>query len=132
MKKTLLILFALVGGIVSSSASITEEDVQFTAIKWSGTNIVASKVQLNFTAANNYYKLTQTTFDRTTYPKYRIDYELLSGSVNVKIQSETQNSSGYSGQYEALSSSNTSYTGTFSTESGLDDDVNINTLNFRK
>ena len=130
MKKKFLLLFAAVlGGVISSNAATISEDVSFSAIAWSGTNIVPSdnKVQLNFSAENNYYKLTQTTFSREDYPKFRLEYKIISGAVNVKIQSVTL-SAGYSGQYIGLDASKTSFTGTFSTEEGLDDDVNINTL----
>lgn len=127
--KRLLLFVALIGAVVSANAAIIKEDVCFSAVDYSETKIVpnSSKVQLNFSAENNFYILTQTTFSREVYPKFRLEYKILSGKVNVKIQSETL-SAGYSGQYIGLDASKTSFTGTFSTEEGLDDDVKINTF----
>lgn len=132
MKKTLLFIMALLlCGVLSSNAAVVEKNnpVAFTL---SGPTLTSGEyaVRLSFDEQYNHYKLTQTVFDREIYTKFRIEYEDMTGPIQVKVQSQTQATSepGWHGQYIDLDANETSYTGTFTVGSEtyqLDNDKNI-------
>ena len=124
MKKLLLFMLALVGGVVSSSASSVGEQVPFTYTSWGASVVSAGDILLNFTSASGEYKLTNTNFSISDYPKYRIEYELISGDVQIKVLNKTTVGAGeYTGQYNQLSNSVTAYEAAFNTETFADDKI---------
>lgn len=126
MKKTVLFIMALLlSGVLSSNAAVVEKNnpVTFTL---SGPTLTTGEyaIHLSFDEQYNYYNMSPTSFSREDYTKFRIEYENMSGPIQVKIQSQTQSTSvpNWHGQYIDLNASETSYTGTFTVGDGLLDD----------
>ena len=114
MKKLLLLTIAMLS-MVGVKATVVEESVTVPFTYDNGTIANYSGLTLTFGSQYAEYHLTKTAFSIATYPKYKIYYENLIGSIQFKIQNETL-ASGYDGSYVQLSSSETSYEGTFNTE----------------
>jgi hypothetical protein len=132
MKKLLLLVTALLAGVISSSAAVVENEVPISFTPNGPTLTSNESVQLTFEAQYNFYRLTQPIFSRETYPRFRIEYEDLSGTIQLKIQSSTQAHAdpNWHGQYIALNAEATSYSGTFTvSDDKLDDDPNIEVFN---
>ena len=110
MKRTLLFLIAMVA-MVSAKATVTVEKLPISGY-WTSTINGTNNFQVNFKEAWGEYKLTTTNFSIATYPRYRIYYQILAGSFQVKTQNGTDTGDS-DGQQETLDSEQTSYESTF-------------------